>query len=232
MRWFYNSANQFYMWDVTHLVTIITILSLYGAFYVFRHTLQPYRNIIRITVGITLLASRISLDIWYITTGTWNIHTSLPFELCSIASIACAIMLLTRNRFLFETFYFIGIAGAIQAIVTPDLLFGFPQFRFIQFFTDHFLLILAPLIMIWLYNYTITKWSIMKAFITINVIAIFVFIINTLTDANYMFLIQKPTSASLLDVLGPYPYYLLALEVIAIVIFIILSLPFTYRSKQ
>lgn len=232
LEWLYNPIEQFQMWDLIHLVTIALIIILYSLIFISRDKLRPYRKQIRFTVGITIILSRISLDVWYVMTGTWNVQHSLPIELCSIASLAVGIMLLTKNRFLFETFYFIGIAGAIQAIVTPDLLFGFPQFRFLQFFIDHFLLILGPLLMIWLYDYTITKTSLLKAFITINGLALLIFIINLIIDANYMFLMHKPTSASLLDLLGPYPYYLLALEGIAIIIFFILYLPFIYKRKK
>src|SRR5699024_2803036 len=129
----------------------------------------------------------------------------------------------TKNRFLFETFYFIGIAGAIQALITPDLLFGFPQFRFLQFFIDHFLLILGPLIMIWLYAYKITFFSLIKAFLTINLIAAIVFI--------FLLLIHKPSSTSLFDILVPYPYYLIALEGIVIIVFFILYLPFISKKQ-
>ncbi len=232
VEWFYNPMEQFQMWDLTHLLTIALIIVLYIFIFIYRHRLGAYRKQIRLTIGITIILSRISLDIWYVTTDTWNLQHALPIELCSIASLAVGVMLLTKSRFLFETFYFIGIAGAIQAILTPDLLFGFPQFRFLQFFIDHFLLILGPLLMIWLYDYTITKLSILKAFITINLLALIVFMINLLIDANYMFLIHKPTSASLLDLLGPYPYYLLSLEVIALIIFSILYLPFIKKESS
>src|SRR5699024_12549543 len=100
-------------------------------------------------------------------------------------------------------FYFIGNAGAIQALITADFLFYLPPFRFLQFFIDHFLLILGKLIMIWLYEYKITFFSLVKAFLTINLNAAIVFIIILLIDANYMFLIHKPRSTSLLDILGP-----------------------------
>lgn len=230
LNWFYNPQEIFTMWDFTHILTIILILFIYLAIYIFRFQLQAYRKQIRLFIGTLLILSRLSLDIWYMLTGTWSLNHALPIELCSIASLAVGVMLLTKNHFLFETFYFIGIAGAMQALITPDLLFGFPQFRFLQFFIDHFLLILGPLIMIWLYNYTITKLSFIKAFLTINLIALIVFIINSLIDANYMFLIHKPSSTSLLDLLGPYPYYLLALEGIVVIVFYLLYLPFIRKE--
>jgi len=230
-NWFYNPDVPFYMWGTSHLVTICLIFGLVVAIFIFKEPLTPYRRFIRLTVGWLLIISRISLDIWYIQTGMWDIRTSLPLELCSIASLVCAIMLLTKSRKLFEVFYFIAIGGAIQAILTPDLLFGFPQFRYIQFFIDHFMLIIAPILMIALYRYTITLKSVLKAFITINILAAIVFIINSFLSANYMFLKHKPSGASLLDILGPYPWYLVSLEGITLAVFFLLYLPFAFKKS-
>lgn len=230
-NWFYNPDINFQMWGTSHILTIIFIVFLISSLFLFRQQLKLYRNLIRITAGLLLIISRISLDIWYIQTGSWDISSSLPLELCSIASLICGIMLLTKNYKLFEVFYFIAIGGALQAILTPNLNFGFPQFRFFQFFIDHSLLILAPLIMILLYNFKVTLKSVWRAFIGINVIALIVFIINHLLTANYMFLKHKPTTVSILDYLGSYPWYLLSLEGITLVVFLLLFLPFTMKKK-
>src|SRR5699024_8764259 len=139
--------------------------------------------------------------------------------------------LLTKNRFLCETFYFIGIAGAIQGLITPYLLFGFPQFRFLQFFINHFLFIFSWLIFIWLYVYNLTFISLILALLSLILIVAFVCIIKLVIDANYMFLIHKPRSTILLDILGPYPYYLIALEGIVIIVFFILYLPFISKKQ-
>lgn len=228
--WFYNPNIQFHMWDVIHITTLFFIVIFIFLIYLNRKNLILYRNFIRITVAILLLISRFSLDIWYLTTDNWSLNHSLPLELCSMMSICAAIMLLTKNKFLFEIVYFVGIGGTIQALVTPNLFFGYPQFRYIQFFLDHFLLILAPLLMIWLYEYTITKSSIVRAFLAINVLALIVFFINSFIDANYMFLKRKPSTPSLLDLLGSYPYYLLSLELITLIVFLILYVPFIRKE--
>src|SRR5699024_12350133 len=118
----------------------------------FRQTLTPYRRSIRLTVGWGLLVSRVTLDFWYVSTEQWYATSSLALELCSIASIVCAIMLLTKSKFLFDVFYFIAIGGAIQTILTTVMLFGLPQYRYMQLFLDHTLLILAPIIIIDIYQ--------------------------------------------------------------------------------
>lgn len=230
--WFYNPENHFHMWDIVHIVTILFIITSLISLFTFKKFLYPYRDKIRITIGWTLIISRLSLDIWYISTEQWSLKSSLPLELCSIASIMCAIMLLTKNRHLFEVFYFIALAGAFQAVITPDLYFGFPQFRYVQFFLDHFLLISAPLIMISLYGFKITHQSLIKSFLVLNGIAAVVYCLNIIFSANYMFLRHKPNSASLLDFLGPYPFYILALEFVALLIFTMLYLPFMWKNKD
>lgn len=220
------------MWSLSHLLTISIIIVLIVLIYCFRNRLMSFRRPIRITVGVLLLLSRLSLDLWYILTDQWVVQSSLLLELCSIASLLAGVMLLTKSRFLFEVLYFIAIGGAVMAIGTPDLFFGFPQYRYIQFFLNHFLLIIAPLLMIWLYHYQITKRSVLKAFLFLNGLAAGIFIVNLLISANYMFLREKPRGASLLDVLGPYPYYLLALEAVAFILFFLLYLPFLNNQNK
>lgn len=224
--WFYNPNLQFQLGDPIHLISLFIISFILLSIFLLRRYLHPYRRVIYITVALILLLSRISLDCWYILTGTWTINSSLPLELCSIASLLCVIMLLTRNKFLLEVLYFIAVGGSMQALLTPDLYFGFPQYRYIQFFLDHLLLLLAPLLMIWLDNYAITVKSIIKSWFFLNFIAFIVSCFNYLLEANYMFLMYKPSNPSLLDLLGNHPYYLLALEGIAFILFIILYMPF------
>lgn len=231
-NWFYNPDVQFHMWDLTHLMTLGSIAFLYTVIFKFRFRLMSYRRIIRLTAGWLLIGSRLSLDIWYITTDQWTVQSSLPLELCSIASLLAGIMLLMQSKFLFEVLYFIAIGGAAMAILTPDLYFGFPQYRFLQFFIDHFLLILAPLLMIWLYDYKLSWPAIFKSFLFLNGLAAVVFAMNHFLSANYMFLMKKPSGASLLDLIGPYPYYLVSLELIALLLFFLLYIPVWFMQKQ
>src|SRR5699024_2493373 len=146
-KFWYNPSEKFDIFDMSHFITIGIIIMIFLLFYFYRHLLIQIRNPIRIIVGSLLILSRVSLDIWYLSTGHWSVTYALPFELCSIASLVCGFMLLTKSHFLFRSLYFIALAGATQAILTPSLDFGFPQFRYIQFFTDHTLLILSPLIL-------------------------------------------------------------------------------------
>jgi hypothetical integral membrane protein (TIGR02206 family) len=50
--------------------------------------------------------------------------------------------------------------------------------------------------------------------------------VNALLDTNYGYMNGKPEAASLLDHLGPWPWYLLSLQGVAFVFFGLLLLPF------
>ncbi|MGN7295702.1 YwaF family protein, partial [Ferdinandcohnia sp. SAFN-114] len=178
-----------------------------------------------------LLASELSLYIWYLKTGVWDPVDSLPFQLCSISLFLSIIMLLTRKFFLFEITYFLGIGGALQAMLTPELAYDFPHYRYFHFFLAHIAIILASLYMIWYENCRPAFTSIWKAFAALNVIAIVVFFINKATGGNYMFLARKPINPSLIDFLGPYPWYILSLEIVALFMFFILYLPFIRKKN-
>ena len=55
-------------------------------------------------------------------------------------------MLIFKNYTIYEFAYFMGIGGAIQALMTPDIgIYGFPHFRFFQTFISHGLLVTSAI---------------------------------------------------------------------------------------
>ncbi|MCH1627315.1 TIGR02206 family membrane protein [Fredinandcohnia sp. SECRCQ15] len=200
--------------------------------FVFRTKFSGRKFVIRYTLACFLLLSELSLYAWYTYTKTWDIVDTLPLQLCSISLILSFFMLLSRNKFLFEVTYFLGIGGALQAMLTPELSYDFPHYRYFHFFIAHIAIILASLYMIWYEGYKPTIKSILKAFATLNIIAIFVFLMNKATGGNYMFLAHKPNNPSLIDFLGPYPWYILSLEIVALVMFFLLYLPFSIKKSN
>ena len=51
-----------------------------------------------------------------------------------------------------------------------------------------------------------------------------------LIGSNYLFIARKPDTASLIDVLGPWPWYILSIEVMGVVVCLILYLLFAIRN--
>ena len=57
-------------------------------------------------------------------------------------------------------------------------------------------------------------------------------LVDAVTGADYMYLRSKPPTATLLDVLGPWPWYILSASVIAAFLFAILDAPFRLRERR
>ena len=56
--------------------------------------------------------------------------------------------------------------------------------------------------------------------------------INALIGSNYLFIARKPDTASLLDVLPQWPWYIIHIEAIGLLSMLILYLPFAIRDLR
>lgn len=225
-----STNNPFVAYSVVHLLTISMLLVGIVLLFMFRRRLN--KRVIRWSFVSVILFFEIGYHVWLLSNDLWDPSHALPLQLCSVSLILCLILLFTNNKVIFEIVYFIGIAGAIQAIVTPELFYNFPHFRFFHFFVNHCLIIWTCLFYVWSFEYRIQLSSIFKSLIFLQVVAFIAFITNIVTGGNYMFLAGKPKTSSALDFLGEYPWYILSLEVIAVILFFILYLPFLKSRKK
>ncbi|MEK4005692.1 YwaF family protein [Paenibacillus sp. FSL H3-0333] len=221
--------SDFVMLSASHLVALSVIalccLALFGARFALRSR-SGLRLGVRLLLILLLAASEGGLHVWYLSHDSWSRSSSLPLELCGITLLLSIVMLLTRSRLLYSFLYFAGIGGAFIALLTPNLVYPFPHFRFLLFFIAHGSIILASLYMTWVEGYKPTWRSLFFTMLCLNLVAACVYAANKLLDSNYMFLMRKPSTFSVLDYFGPYPYYLLVEEGFAFVIFLLMFLIF------
>lgn len=179
---------------------------------------EPSLNrLARVGLVTLLVGCEISLQIWYAATDNFGLH-SLPFQLCSIMMWLSAALLLTRSRKLYEITFFLGIMGAMQALLTPNLDATFPEYRYFHFFIAHGAIIGASIFLTVVEGYRPRVTSVFRAIGWLHILAIPAAIANKLTGSNFMFLARKPDTASLLDILAPWPWYLLQLELVALIL--------------
>jgi hypothetical integral membrane protein (TIGR02206 family) len=181
--------------------------------------------------ALSLLLFEAGYQVWLIRTEQWHVSHALPLELSNISVILVIILLWTGNRWLFGIVFFVGIGGAIQAIVTPVLSFGWPHFRFIHFFYTHILVIWTVFYFLWCRGYRVTFKSVVKAMIFLNVLLPLIYAVNVAVDGNYWFVRRKPGGVSLLDFLGPHPWYIVGMEATAFLLFTFLWLLFGNRKR-
>ena len=153
----------------------------------------------------------------------------MPLHVCGIAVFAAVITLVFRRQTAYEIAYFWGLVGATNAVVTPQLEFGYPQYRFFQYFIAHGGIVAAALFATWGLGMRPTARSVLRVFVLLNLLAIVLIGVNLMLGSNYMFLCQPPDTKSPFFFL-PWPWYLLFLDGIALVLFYVLFIPFARRK--
>ncbi len=151
---------------------------------------------------------------------------ALPFQLCDAAIIISAIALWTRQQLLIEVTYFWGLAGTFQALITPDIPSHFPSFTYIQYYVAHGGVVAAALFLVIGLGHWPRPRAVLWVFGVTIVYAAFVGLLDALTGADYLYLRAKPGSHTLLDVMGPWPWYIGVAGLVAVVLFLILDAPF------
>jgi hypothetical integral membrane protein (TIGR02206 family) len=127
---------------------------------------------------------------------------------------------------LVELTYFWGLTGTLQAVITPDLSVGFPHLEFFQFLVGHVGIVVAAFFLVVGLRLVPRPGAVPRVFAITAAYTAFVGVFDWLTGSNYMFLAAPPQSASLLSVLGPWPWYLLSVTGVAIVLLLLLDAPF------
>jgi hypothetical integral membrane protein (TIGR02206 family) len=234
MKMIGKEGSSFEMFSSAHLAAIVALFLVIFLLFVSKKkwSIQPPNSVRRIErlFALSLLIMDVLYHIWLFQAGRWHVSNSLPLELCSISLVMTIVLLWTGNKHVYDLVFYAGIGGAIQAVATPVLDMNFPHFRYFHFFYTHIGIVVTALYFAWVKGYRPTFKGIIKTMVALNVLLPIVFAINVFLQGNYMFLRMKPTNGSLLDFLGPYPWYILSLEIVAILIFIILWLLF--RKKE
>ena len=194
------------------------------------------RLAIRYGLAALLIVDEALWHLWNWTTGQWSIQNTLPLHLCSMLVFLSAIMLVSKNYTLYEFAYFMGIAGASQALLTPDAgIYGFPHFRAFQVMISHGSIVTAAIYMTAVEGFRPYPRSLPRVFFWMNVDMVIIGFINATIGSNYLFIAHKPETPSLLDVLGPWPWYLLMIEILGLCLCLLLYAPFAWsdlRARQ
>lgn len=224
---FYSGA-PFELFEPGHLIALGVIIAVCLSFIYFRKVWgKREQKRFRYTVATLLVFSELSLHAWTEYWGLWSIQTMLPLHLCSVLVWLTALMLYTRSYAIYELAYFLGIGGAMQALLTPDAgLYGFPHYRAIQTFFVHGVLVIAPIYMTVVEGFRPTLSSFRRVFIWTNIYMVPVFLLNRAIGSNYLFIAHKPEFPTLLDTLAPWPWYIIQLELIGFSILSLLYIPF------
>lgn len=170
---------------------------------------------------------------WVFIAMNWRpgsqIAYALPLQICDIGTFLAAFALWSRWPIIVELTYFWGVAGTFQALVTPDLPQHFPDYLYFQYYIAHGGIVAAALLLVvGLRLYPRRDAVLRVAGLTLMYAAV-MGLIDATTGANYLYLRSKPASATLFDMMGPWPWYVASATLVGFVLFLLLDAPFWGR---
>ncbi len=237
--------REFRLWTPEHLVPLALLLAAWIALpLVVRRANSPRLNA-RVAVALTLIlwVDEVVYQIyWYGIVGAWSAPIALMLQMCGLSILLIPIMFATGSerarRFLFEILYFWGLGGAVQALFAPDIGFhGFPEMKYIGYFVSHGTIILSVLFAAGAYRIQLTWRSLLRVAVVTNIAVAAAYGINQLLrlippwePGNYFVIGYPPPQGSVVDLFaswfGPSPRYLVGLELMGVVVFGLLYLPY------
>lgn len=216
--------EPFKLFGKAHLLTILVmvmigVLCLYAA-----KRSEKFSRFFKYFLIINLIVMDISYRLW---SGFYETHDYIGMFSIHISSVSVILAIFTLYRFnqkIFDVLFYWGLILVPQAIITPGIYrYGFPHLRFFHILWIHFLVIYTVFYLLLIQNRKLSPFNLKRVLIITHLYGIFIFIINRIFDTNYMFIGKKASVPSLIQYLGPWPYYIVVLDIILIILFIAIN---------
>ncbi|MGP9706338.1 YwaF family protein [Brachybacterium sp. AOP24-D1-21] len=193
---------------------------------------QRVDQVLRIA-GWVLLANAVFWTSWGFMPWAWNLHESLPLHYSDALRFLVPLALITQARWALVVSWFWGLTLNLQSVLTPDVnYFVWIPLEFTQYWIAHGAGLLAPLVLIWGLGYRPTWRGYGLAYAVTAAWAVIAFTGNALTGANYGYLNRAPAGPSILDLLGPWPQYLLVEAVLIAAVWALMTWPWALRDRR
>lgn len=183
--------------------------------------------------AVVFAAFLVPLQIFWALPSQWGIGHSLPLQLCDLAALAAVWALWTHSQVAFALTYFWGLTLTAQAFISPELNGpDFPALEFIMFFGLHCLVVWAGIYLTWGVGLR-PNWRTYRITVAATITwAAVMFAFNHVAGTNYGFLNAKPRAGSLLDLLGPWPWYLLSELILGTLVWALITWPWVRRAPR
>lgn len=167
----------------------------------------------------------------FLTWGTLPLANLIPAQLCDIVILTSLFSLLSKKQIARELTYFWVLAGTAHGLITPNLSADAGTLRFLSFFFHHGLVVLIALYLPIRLQWRPRPNAWWRAWLWLQVYALVAMLINLALGTNFGFLNAPPEHPSLINKLGTFPWYLLSMEITALIVLFLLSLPFRRENN-
>ena len=218
----YQQVNQF---DRVHILTILICFLCFFLIPFFGKKLNTNKRRVASTslifIGLLQEVFDYGNRIYF---SELNWFEDLPLHICNYVFYIGLMYMWTKKQFLFEIVYLLGLGAAFITILTPEFKM-INTFEYILFFVAHALIVVFALWGIFIDGKIPRKGSVLKVYVFLSLMALPVGLISWITGGNYMFLMQRPDVSNPI-VFGEWPWYILNISFIGLLIMTIAYLPF------
>jgi hypothetical integral membrane protein (TIGR02206 family) len=228
------AAITFNPYGFTHWV--ILVLTIIGALLLVRfgrrHRDTPKAEAFTRIFAILQLTITLGFMIIWLVPPLFDLQQSVPLQLSDVLRLVTAYALWSRRAWAFALTYYWGLTLNPQAILTPDLQLDVaPALEFTSYWLQHVLVMWAAVYLTWGLGLR-PNWRSYRQALAVTVgWAGLVFVLNRLLRTNYGYLNGKPSGASLLDLMGGWPWYLLVGLAVLAAVWALITWPWTARTQ-
>lgn len=222
----------FTLYGTTHLLwlSFFVVLCAVGLA-VYKRLNAKARNTMRIGVAAMVITMETVKNCVAFAIGDFGIG-HMPFHLCGINVLLVTFCIFKRTKTVESFLYYIGIPGAMLALLTPDWV-KMPCLNFfhIHSFLIHMLLVLYPFLLVASGDFKPEFKSMPKCVLLLIGFAIPALILNLIFDTNFMFLMDTAGIGFLQmfeDVFGAHQW---AFPILLPIIMLLMSLPLLIAEK-
>lgn len=233
----YYSQRQFEAYGPSHLVVLV-IFAVGAALLIWlgRRQTEAQARVFSRVFSLLIVAAFVVALVYKLIRP--DIQTSVPIQLCDIAELTAAYALWSHRHWAFALTYYWCLLLSSQALITPDIgtpregAPDFPHHLFLTFFVLHVFGVWAAIYLTWGRRMR-PRWRSYRFAVVVTLIwAAATFVFNAIVGTNYGYLNRKPPTASLLDVFGPWPVYLLTEVAIVAVVWALMTWPWERNRRD
>jgi hypothetical integral membrane protein (TIGR02206 family) len=175
-------------------------------------------------LAVVIAGAFVCEQLTYALRDQWTAQVNLPLQLSDAVTLASIAALWSRDSVLLvELVYFWALSASLQAVLTPDLLQSFPDVLFFSYFATHAGAIAAACLLVFGARRAPRPGAVRRVYAFTVAFTALAAVGTLLTGGNYMFLRRKPVHGSLLDLMGPWPIYIVVAAAFGLVLFLVLA---------
>ncbi|MGO1974258.1 MAG: YwaF family protein [Propionibacteriaceae bacterium] len=210
-------------------VTALVAAGLMAAGRRLRGTVAAHR--LRTGLGLALLITTLGFQVFWLLPANFTVQQSLPVHLSDLLRLVASLALITRWRWAVAATYYWGLTLNLMALLTPDVDWQSPA-NLASYWSLHMLVMWAACHLTWGVGLHPT-WRDLRRTVVITVAwAVGAYLINSALGTNYGYVNAKPSGGSMLDLLGPWPGYLVVAVLLLVLVWTLITWPWNRLGRR